>query len=119
MATLLNKPHPDFDQRDGETFDAFVTRSGDALKVMQKKCMEAAEKGLTGCVIRFPAADGFAWYLVAKESPLTLQHLNYMDGYSVHPAMIRGLRKADVQALVETEAAHMRFFSRQNPLPIE
>ena len=58
---------------------------------------DALPKGeIVGAVIKFPVADGHAYYLVTKEKPLTLQYIFYGDGYYVHPAMIRGLNKQDI-----------------------
>lgn len=60
---------------------------------------------LVGSIINFSVADGFAHYLVTKDSPLTLQHVPYGDGYRVAPYTIRGLRKADVLAMVQRRRA--------------
>lgn len=54
-------------------------------------------------MIKFPVADGFAHYLVVSMQPLKLQHVPHGDGYSVLPATIRGLRKADVEVMIERQ----------------
>ena len=43
-------------------------------------------------------ADGYAWYIVVKRKPLTLQHVDYMDGWHAPAALIRGLRLSDIDA---------------------
>lgn len=51
---------------------------------------------LTGAILEFPAADGYATYVVTKNSPLTLQHIQYCDGYTIPAAHVRGLERSDV-----------------------
>lgn len=67
---------------------------------------------VVGGFISFPVADGKAAYLVTKESPLTLQHVPLGDGYQIDPAHIRGLRKADVLAMMRQERAWTAHFRR-------
>ena len=55
-------------------------------------------KTLVGVVISFQVADGYAYYRVSKDKPLTLQHIPFCDAYQVHPATIRGLGKQDIVA---------------------
>lgn len=52
---------------------------------------------LTGALVKFPIADGYAYYVVTKHSPLTLSHLPIGDAYRAHAATIRGFREADVR----------------------
>ena len=47
-------------------------------------------------VVWFPWADGYAYYLVKKTKPLTLQWINSGDCWQVPAAWIRGLRKEDL-----------------------
>ena len=47
--------------------------------------------------IGFGVADGYAWYLVKSRKPLVLQHIDYLDGYAVSAATIRGLRAQDIE----------------------
>ena len=62
-------------------------------------------------VISFPVADSFAHYIVVSRKPLTLQHVDYMDGYHVHGALVRGLRLADVDAMVNREKRVREMFA--------
>ena len=58
---------------------------------------DALPKGkIIGGLLSFGVADGSAIYLVVKERPLTLQHVDFLDGYRVHYALIKGLDRADV-----------------------
>lgn len=49
---------------------------------------------------RYQVADGHAEYIIRSLKPLKLQHVDIIDGYSVNPAHIRGLRLADVQGFI-------------------
>lgn len=52
--------------------------------------------------IRFPVADGYACYYVTDN--FTLCPIEVEDGYSVHPALIRGLRRSEIQDMLDDEA---------------
>lgn len=58
---------------------------------------------LVGEEVRWPRADGYARYIITREEPLTLAHLDIGDAWRVEPALIRGLRLADVRAMVDHE----------------
>src|SRR4030042_1123905 len=73
-------------RRTERMMDDLVARS-DALK----------EGEIVGAVLAWPVADGRAYYVVTKESPLTLSHVPYLDNYAVDPVFIRGLRRSDVE----------------------
>lgn len=49
--------------------------------------------------VKFPVADGYAHYLV--EDDYTLRHIDALDGYYAHPALIRGLTKAEIDAQLD------------------
>ncbi len=53
-------------------------------------------KTLVGVVVKFQVADGYAYYRVSKDRPLTLQHIPFCDAYQVHSATIRGLTRDDI-----------------------
>jgi hypothetical protein len=66
---------------------------------------------LTGALISFQVADGYAVYLVKKTKPLTLQHVYAHDGYQVSAAHIRGLRLEDVRRQVKADRALESLFA--------
>ena len=66
---------------------------------------------IVGALLKFPIADGQALYLVVKASPLQVSHLPFADAYSVHPALIRGLTKADVALQVKQNRAWKSMFA--------
>jgi hypothetical protein len=66
-----------------------------------------------GAIVRWPVADGHAAYLVTSmEGSGTLQHIPFAHAYTVDPAMIRGLRKADIKANVDRQRSFDRVFRR-------
>lgn len=50
-----------------------------------------------GEIMRFPVADGYAQYMVAKARPFTLVHLALGDGWHIPAAHARGLTLADLE----------------------
>ena len=78
-------------------FDRHFENQEKQMKSLQAASDKALKAGkMEGLLFSFGVGDGYATYRVVKESPLTVEHLYYMDGYQVHPATIRGLRKEDI-----------------------
>lgn len=98
MAQLLDKAYPLPELK----FDGGDWRESEHEKAFRKLLQEET-------VISFGVADGGAYYLVKSMSPLKLQHIPYGDAYRVPYAMIRGLRKADVEAMVERKKKGWNF----------
>lgn len=48
--------------------------------------------------IKFQVADGYAHYLV--ENDYTLRHIDVLDGYHAHPALLRGLIKSEIDDML-------------------
>lgn len=97
MAKLLEKsyqlpaldfsgPYVPFDQ----------TEHGKAMNELQERSDSLPEGEIVDGIVSFGVADGGAYYLVVKEKPLTLQHIDFLDGYRAHPALIRGLTRDDI-----------------------
>jgi len=83
------------------------TEEGRKLESDNLKTLQNTRK-----VIDFPVADGTAYYVVVTEKPLTLQHVEFCDGYKVHPALIRGLTLADVNHQLEFASRLRKLFSK-------
>lgn len=81
-----------------------------------KKLVEASEDlpdgKVVGALLRWQRGDGFAVYRVTKARPLTVQHVPYMDAWTVEDALIRGLNKNDVLAIVRRDKARRELFSQ-------
>lgn len=64
-----------------------------------------------GAIVRWQVADGYAEYLVTSMAGSgTLQHLPFLDAYTVDPALIRGLRKQDIKERVDASRRLSRLF---------
>ena len=63
---------------------------------------------VTGALLSFSVADGYAHYVVTKARPLTVAYVDSGDGYQTHRATIRGLRKRDVEGQLERSRMHSR-----------
>ncbi len=83
----------------------------DTIEAAKAEVRRKAKGALVGEILRWSRADGYAQYMVVKESPLTLAHLEIGDSYSVEYALIRGLRKTDVLAMVEHERGMRKLFN--------
>ena len=55
---------------------------------------------LVGEELRWPRGDGYARYLVVKESPLRIAHIAIGDAREVEDVLVRGLNIDDVRAMV-------------------
>lgn len=108
MAQLSKKAYPGFEQRSGEDFHACYERQRELLDELTAKAAAQPDTQVLGGIVKFSVADGYAMYVVIKEKPLTLQHLPYGDGYQADPALIRGLRRVDIEALIQREKAWSR-----------
>lgn len=80
-------------------FRNFKQDTFDALQKRFEKMLSESDN-----IIRFPVADGYAFYQVASEKPLVLRYILWCDNYREHPALIRGLRLADVRDMLRREA---------------
>jgi len=85
---------------------AYIERLADRAKMN-------GHNPLLGEVVRWQRADGYAEYMVWNTQPLQLIHLRLGDAYSVEDALIRGLRVADIRAMVEREQKMREFLARK------
>ena len=74
----------------------------------------ALPKGeIKGALLSWSVGDGHAFYLVSDDKPVTLTPVHQGDNYQVDPALIRGLRKADVVQLVEQVKSRQALFGKR------
>ena len=59
---------------------------------------------LVGEELRWQRADGYARYIITREKPFCIAHLNIGDGYQVEPETIRGFRLIDAKVQIGREA---------------
>lgn len=68
---------------------------------------------IVGGILRFGVADGNAMYLVSNDKPLTLRHIDWLDGYRIDDAYVRGLRIQDVKEMLRREKGMQAIFSKK------
>ena len=72
-----------------------------AFDKLQAESDALGQRGeVKGRLIRFQVADGYAFYRIEKLRPLTLAHIDWLDGYQASPILIRGLRVDDVKDML-------------------
>lgn len=107
-------PAPDFLDADGRyDHESYMVRCK-AYREATERYIRAELGGkhkLTGKVIRFQIADGYAQYMLW--TPTKWIHLDEIDGYHAHEATIRGMRTADVVAQIERQERMAAFFAER------
>lgn len=106
MATILAPPEgfdpPEWDfKKDRE---ANMKAEADYIERLATWLRSTRQGELVGKVVRFPAADSYAQYMVASEKPLHLVHLPIGDAWQIPAAHARGLRLSDIRALLARKA---------------
>lgn len=96
MAILLEKDFelPEYDMSLDVPWDEQPQEM--VLNELTETSNNLPEGEIVGAVLKFPVADGHAFYLVTDDDPLMVQYIMYGDCYYVHPALIRGLEREDV-----------------------
>lgn len=87
------------------------------LQAALQRTYDLPEGEIVGAVINFPVADGRAWYLVTKDKPLTLQHVDIGDAYAIPNAHVRGLNRDDVLQQVNSIRAWHRLVEKKKEEP--
>lgn len=98
MAQLAKTSCPgNWDVMVGGDYNAEFKRTEAMLNELMNKSTQVDPNGdLTGAVLKFQVADSYAWYVVCKDKPLTLQHVPYCDAWGIDAAHLRGIRRQDV-----------------------
>lgn len=101
MAELDNKLAPgDWNSTDDDSY----ARTEKLLQALQEESNRIKlSETIVGVVVQFPIADGYAWYRVIKQRPLTLQHIPICDAFQIPHPYLRGLRKSDIVRMVICE----------------
>lgn len=112
---------PDFDSFmesgsggfDSEAYFAACTEHREKVAAWCQQNTDSRDK-IVGKTIAFGVADGRAEYMVYRTKPLSLIHLDYLDGYNADPILLRGLRVSDVRDLVEQGERRAAIFGRKD-----
>lgn len=111
MAKLMQDPYPGFEMDYSKKFSEELDRVNALMDDLISKQPDCDAKDLTGSLLRFPRADGYAHYIVKQHKPLTLQHIPFLDSWTVEYATIRGLNISDVRKQVRGAADLKRMFA--------
>ena len=112
MAQLDKNPAPgDFSYRPDEPFDVYYNRTSAEYKKLTDVSDNLKPGEIVGAILQFPAADSYALYRVSKERPLTVQHIPFGDAWQVDAALIRGLRRVDIERKIEQNRRLRSLFS--------
>lgn len=84
------------DDNDFDDFMEGMKAQQAALDDLLKRSDELPEGEIVGGVLRWQRGDGYAFYVVTEEEPLTVAWVPFMDHWTVEDALIRGLNKDDV-----------------------
>jgi len=94
--------------------DDWIEKERQILDDYANKLKTTTGSEFIGEYLKFPAADSYALYVVVKESPLTLQHVDVGDGWQIPAAHIRGLTRADVLAQIKWDRKLKNLFAEKN-----
>lgn len=108
MATLTKPLAGPWDNKSPGSWYPRLGNERKALDALRAKSDSLPNGEIVGAVVEFSVADGSAVYVVTKAKPLTLAHVPAFDGYKAHPALIRGLRIADVTQQLQWRKSWMR-----------
>ena len=118
MAKLAPKfDFPDYDTSLGwkEAFKAQEEALDKLAEASAKIDFANPKASLKGALLKWQRADGYAQYIVTADRPLTIAHIPFGDAWTIEPALIRGLTRADiVEQLRRDKAMHDLFNSDKN-----
>jgi len=78
-------------QRNGESYSSYLDNQDKELDKLVKKSLTLPKGEIKGGVFKVQIADGYAYYLVTKVRPLTVQHIHVGDAWRIPEAHIRGV----------------------------
>ncbi len=111
MATIYNSPEeikvPEFNWQDLEAYRKSEEKFLENLKAFLKR----RNKGKNvGEIIKFPAADGYALYMVASMRPAELVHIPLGDAWHFQYAHL--LTAKEIQDKIDQEKAMEELFAK-------
>lgn len=114
MAILDPNPAPgDFGYKKGEPIKDGLAREDRELEKYYSISDNLADGTILGAVLRWQVADGYAFYVVTKEEPLTVQHIPFGSGYQVDPILLKGLDKGDVHNMLHRRRTLLKLFPKR------
>lgn len=116
MAKLANKPvDGPWNNESGDwerSYAAATKRLEELQSVSAAIDCGNPDVSLVGALVQFQVADGYAVYVVTKDSPLTLAHVPFGDCWTIPAAHIRGIERSDVIAQLSRAKAFREIFAK-------
>lgn len=92
---------------------AAFQKESDELSALMDAGLETPDEDVVGFVMRFPVADGYAFYVVTKAKPLTIEWVQIGDSWQVPEYTLRGLRLGDIVDMKRRSRAMRALFSKK------
>jgi len=110
MAKIFNAPEEIAQPKlDFANIDNYEKESEEYLSKLKARLQEYNPNGKNvGEIIKFPAADGYALYMVANMKPVELVHIPLGDAWNFQYAHL--LKSKDVQDKIDQEKAMAKLF---------
>jgi len=116
MAKLSDKSIPFPEIEDGEDYSDCYKRQITVIGAMQKKSdaidYNNPKADLTGAILSWQVADGYALYVVTSNSPLSLAHIPLADAWQIESETIRGVNRKTVLSQLSLLASFRKSFDR-------
>lgn len=112
MARLDPNPYPLPPLHGGGDFRERIAAQQTEMEKLRAKSRALPPGDIVGAVLQWQRADGYAIYIVTNDRPLTVQHIDFMDGYTVEAALLRGLTKTDVLDMLDRDRRFAAIFSK-------
>lgn len=83
-----------------------------AFNELRERSQALPDGEVVGALLSWPVADGHACYVVTGAEPLTVQHVPFLDAWTVDPILIKGLDADDVRSMLARQRALDALFKR-------
>jgi hypothetical protein len=105
-------PFPEYKEGNIDV-NGYVAACRAHTEAVKEWCGTHGQGDLAGRFWRYPVADGYAEYVVYKTRPLTLIHLDHMDGYSIPEVVRRGLSASLIREEIRRQESLSALFNRR------
>jgi hypothetical protein len=119
MAQLSKSPYTptdpsiNFQDHGWEAIDRSQKHLKELIEISDKIDPDDPNCDITNAILKFPVADGYAFYIVSKAKPLTLSLIPIGDSYQIMGAAIRGINKAFVLDHLRTKKRFESLFKKR------
>lgn len=111
LSQVIYDENSAFNKLDSEDYDAYYERTEKLMDEMTAFSDNLSGEEVVGGLLRFPAGDGNAIYLVKQDKPLVIEHIAFGDAWEAPDVLLRGL---DLD-YVKQEMHNRSYVLRQRP----